>query len=175
MPAVDEHALRAHLIQQPRRPASPLVVTMADWIADPDGLFVADFDLLTRLPGLEELDIVATPACSASGFHQRLHDWLPGLDTEDANSLGLRLSVPRSPRQYGRTVTGMDSPRPRRGAGRCRSPCGSMRFCGLHAVVFARPLPDLYLACEVFGGAGIPAQAVDPLPLAAEPATAAWI
>jgi RecB family exonuclease len=41
------------------------------------------------------------------------------------------------------------------------------------AVVFARPLPYLYLAPDVFGGARIPYQAVDTLPLAAEPAAAA--
>jgi RecB family exonuclease len=42
-----------------------------------------------------------------------------------------------------------------------------------HAIVFARRLPYLYLAREVFGGARIPYQAVDALPLAAEPAAAA--
>ena len=41
------------------------------------------------------------------------------------------------------------------------------------AVVFKRPLPYLYLAREVFGGSGIPYQAFDALPLAAEPFAAA--
>ena len=41
------------------------------------------------------------------------------------------------------------------------------------AVVYKRPLPYLYLAREVFGGAGIPYQAFDALPLAAEPFAAA--
>ena len=41
------------------------------------------------------------------------------------------------------------------------------------AVVFKRPLPYLYLAPEVFGGARIPYQAFDALPLAAEPFAAA--
>ena len=41
------------------------------------------------------------------------------------------------------------------------------------AVVFKRPLPYLYLAREVFGGAGLPYQASDALPLAAEPFAAA--
>jgi RecB family exonuclease len=41
------------------------------------------------------------------------------------------------------------------------------------AVVYKRPLPYLYLAREVFGGAGIPYQTTDTLPLAAEPFAAA--
>src|SRR5205814_9318713 len=40
-------------------------------------------------------------------------------------------------------------------------------------VVFKRPLPYLYLARDVFGGAGIPYQTFDGLPLAAEPFAAA--
>src|SRR5205085_11772387 len=41
------------------------------------------------------------------------------------------------------------------------------------AVVFERPLPYLYIARDVFGGARIPYQLSDALPLAAEPVTAA--
>ena len=37
----------------------------------------------------------------------------------------------------------------------------------------ARPLPYLYLAREVFAGAGLPFEALDTLPLAAEPYAAA--
>ena len=37
------------------------------------------------------------------------------------------------------------------------------------AVVFQRPLPYLYLARSVFADAGQPYQALDSLPLAAEP------
>ncbi|MCX6553193.1 MAG: hypothetical protein NTY02_19690, partial [Acidobacteria bacterium] len=36
-----------------------------------------DFDLLTRLPGLNRLDVVATEAVLASGFEQRVRVWLP--------------------------------------------------------------------------------------------------
>ena len=53
---------------------------MPDWIADAEGLYQADFDLLTRIPGVESLDIVATERVLASGFHERLHTWWPGLD-----------------------------------------------------------------------------------------------
>jgi hypothetical protein len=59
--ACDEHLLREWLVAQPAPdPVRHVVVTVADWIADSDGLYVADFDLLARLPGLESLDIVAT-------------------------------------------------------------------------------------------------------------------
>ena len=51
-------------------------------------------------------------------------------------------------------------------------PCPRTRFDRV-AVVFKRPLPYLYLAREVFGGAGLPYQASDALPLAAEPFAAA--
>src|SRR5687768_7650063 len=61
-------------------PYRHIVVTVPDWIADPDGLFVADFDLLTRMPGVEAIDVVCTETVLESGFHQRLHDWLPGLE-----------------------------------------------------------------------------------------------
>jgi len=44
------------------------------------GLYVADFDLLTRLPGLLKLDAVSTERVLASGFHERLHTWWPGLE-----------------------------------------------------------------------------------------------
>ena len=41
------------------------------------------------------------------------------------------------------------------------------------AVVFQRPLPYLYLARQVFADAEVPYQALDALPLAAEPFAAA--
>jgi hypothetical protein len=91
---VDEHGLRSHLIQHAAgSPLRRVVVAVGDWIADPGGLFAVDFDLLTRVSGLEELDVVATSGLLGSGFDQRIHDWLPGLDTVDASSLGVRASL----------------------------------------------------------------------------------
>ena len=73
--------LRELLIARPpSNPIREIIVTVADWIADPAGLYLADFDLLTRLPGLEEVDVVATTALLESGFHQRIHEWLPGIE-----------------------------------------------------------------------------------------------
>src|SRR5262249_39399287 len=82
----DEHTLRALLIATAARdPIRHVVVTVADWIAETEGLFVADFDLLTRIPGLARLDVVATERVLASGFDERIHDWLPG--AEDVRGL----------------------------------------------------------------------------------------
>ena len=63
----------------PRR-VGHVIVTVPDWIADPAGLFVADFDLLNRLPNLAAIDIVSTEGALASGFHERLHNWWPGIE-----------------------------------------------------------------------------------------------
>ena len=74
----DEHMLRERLIAEPAAaPVRHVVVTVGDWISDADGLFAADFDLLTRLPGLERIDVVASEQLLASGFHERLERWLP--------------------------------------------------------------------------------------------------
>ena len=82
--ACDEHVLREHLLaERSLSPPSSIVVTVADWIAEPNGLYVCDYDLLSRMPGIETIDLIATEATLASGFHQRLHDWLPGLEESD--------------------------------------------------------------------------------------------
>jgi RecB family exonuclease len=79
--ACDEHLLRdALLAGAALDPVRRIVVTMPDWIGDPDGLHVADFDLLARIPGLETLDIVATEGVLASGFDERLQQWLPEIE-----------------------------------------------------------------------------------------------
>ena len=67
-----------------------VVVTVPDWIADPDGLFVADFDLLARIARPPTIDIVCTEAVLGSGFHERLHGWWPGLDELDGHRPGGR-------------------------------------------------------------------------------------
>ena len=51
--ACDEHSLRERLMAEPAAaPVRAVIVTVADWIAEPGGLCVADFDLLARLPDL---------------------------------------------------------------------------------------------------------------------------
>ena len=166
--------LRAHLVRQSTAaPLRRVVVAVCDWIADPHGLFAADFDLLSRLPGLEQLDIVATTGLLRSGFDQRVHDWLPGLDEIEATELGAAPSpVPRmlAPDREDGVPVWVRRDREEELVAIARR---AGERLDRTAVVFARPLPYLYLAREVFGSAKIPYQAVDTLPLAAEPAAAA--
>jgi len=87
--ACDEHTLRDRLASElALDPVRHVIVTIGDWIADPDGLHLADFDLLTRLPGAEAIDVVSTNGLLASGFHQRIHDWLPGIEEVAGRDLG---------------------------------------------------------------------------------------
>jgi RecB family exonuclease len=173
--ALDEHGLRERLVATASPdPIRDVVVTVADWIADPDGLFVADFDLLTRLPGLETIDIVATTGTLASGFHQRVHDWLPGLSETDAEALGV--GGPWEAPVW--SVPGIEEPslafvrrdREEELVAVARRVASDPAPA---AVVFRRPLPYLYLARKVFADAGVAYQAHDALPLASEPFIAA--
>ena len=186
----DEHTLRERLIAEPAAaPVGHVVVTVADWIADDQGLYVADFDLLTRIPGLERLDIVATEMMLGSGFHERLHTWWPGLD-EVTQSQVTQSNVAQAFRPALRpaliTPTGAPPDEPwwtfrdreeelvaiaRQLKADRRS--GEAVPLDRTAVVFKRPLPYLYLAGEVFGAAGIPYRTSDALPLAAEQTAAA--
>jgi RecB family exonuclease len=168
--ACDEHTLREFVIARP--PGSPVrhvVVTVADWIADPDGLFVADFDLLTRIAGLEQLDIVATEAMLGSGFHERLHTWWPGLDEVEAAEIGVELNRARpslaTPGADALWFTVRDREEELIDIARQFSGPRPERL----AVVYKRPLPYLYLAADTLGAAGIPHQSSDARPLAAEP------
>ena len=198
--AFDEHLLRARLIEKPiSPPPAHIVVTVADWIADPDGLFVADFDLLARMPGVQTIDIIATEATLASGFHQRLHEWLPGLeettdgDASEQPAARPFLTVPPGApleqpwfvrrdreeeliaiaRRYGGHKGRPGGPEGRRYGGEMQ---GSLPFDegGVRvAVVYKRPLPYLYLAPATLGAAGLGYETADALPLAAEPTAAA--
>ncbi|SVB61002.1 uncharacterized protein METZ01_LOCUS213856, partial [marine metagenome] len=84
---LDEHGLREKLIDRGMRtPFVRIVVTTADYVADPDGLWPTDFGLLTRLPGLERIDVVATDNMLDAGFHQRVAEFLPGIEEEDVHA-----------------------------------------------------------------------------------------
>ena len=180
--ACDEHSLREHLITHPSsNPIREVIVTVSDWIADPSGLYLADFDLLTRLPALVGVDVVATAALLESGFHQRIHEWLPDIEEVDAGQL--QIAVPAG----SRPTLDVPAVEPHRIAfierDREEELISITRRLSLDghnrpsldrvAVVFKRPLPYLYLAREVFGTAALPYQAFDALPLAAEPFAAA--
>jgi ATP-dependent helicase/nuclease subunit B len=174
---IDEHGLRQRLVSGEGVGADStyrhVVVTVADQAADPRGLWLADFDLLARVPGLERLDVLVTEHVLAAGFHERIHDALPGIEElrtgtsaamptlavpEDAPD-GCLWHVARDREEelalVARTIKAGGTPASRT------------------AVVFQRPLPYLYLARRVFDDARIPWQALDALPLAAEPFAAA--
>jgi RecB family exonuclease len=178
--ACDEHALRDHLIAEPTHPPPRhIIVTVQDWIADPDGLFAADFDLLARLPGVEAIDIVCTEALLGSGFHDRLHGWWPELD--EANGADIAGRLPEI-RPVLLTPAGGEPDRPwftlRDREEELLSIArqilaDSSTSLDRQAVVYKRPLPYLYVAPESFGAAAIAYQTSDALPLAAEPTAAA--
>ena len=180
--ACDEHGLREQLMTRSSpSPIREVVVTLGDWIGDPGGLYLADFELLTRLPGVEAVDIVATTGLLESGFHQRIHEWLPGIEEVEAADLNLgapatarpRLALPRADPDQPVFVCRDREEELIAVARRLRTGAGDHASLGRVAVVFKRPLPYLYLAREVFGSAGLPYQAFDALPLAAEPFAAA--
>jgi RecB family exonuclease len=188
----DEHMLRDRVIAEPAvDPVSQVLVTVADWIADAEGLYAGDFDLLTRIPGLERLDIVCTERVLASGFHERLHTWLPGIEETSTTGFGSResgfvkptLIVPGDSQSSIRnSQSGMPwwSFRDREEelvavSRSCRAAARSGRSAALDrtAVVYKHPLPYLYAAAGVFRSAGLSYQTTDTLPLAAEPTAAA--
>jgi RecB family exonuclease len=195
--AVDEHALRERLIAEAApKPLRHAIVAVSDWIADPDGLYVADFDLLTRIPGLDALDIVTTEAMLGSGFDERLNSWLPGLETlsigggrarvrptlmtpsdsagalwftrrdREEELISIARQIKRDRADSGLGAGGEDA------TADVKPRVGCVPLDRI-AVVFKRPLPYLYLAEETLGAAGIPFRISDALPLAAEPTAAA--
>jgi RecB family exonuclease len=178
---IDEHALRAFLLSEAyRSPYRHLVVTVADQAADSRGLWPVDFDLLSRMSGLERIDIVATEAVLSAGWHQRLHDALPGLDEQHLAEPAVPplLAAPPAGDQGDAPVVFVCRDREEELAGTARRIKRQARAGGpirleRVGVVFQRPLPYLYLARQVFGAARIPYQAADALPLAAEPFAAA--
>jgi ATP-dependent helicase/nuclease subunit B len=181
----DEHTLREQLIAEPAAdPVRRIIVTIPDWIADADGLYQADFDLLTRIPGLESLDIVSTERVLASGFHERLHSWWPGLEEVGAEQVVVQAFRPATPVLVAPPGASPDESwwtlrdREEELIAVARQLKADRRIgdavpLDRVAIVYKHPLPYLYAAVEIFGGAGIPYQMSDALPLAAEPTSAA--
>jgi hypothetical protein len=200
----DEHGLRERLMAEPAlSPIRHVVVTIPDWIADAEGLYQADFDLLTRIPGLQSLDIVSTDRVLASGFHERLHTWWPGL--EETDLAGLKPCATDGEVAHLKGTQGVEVAQPFRAAkpvlmtppnGVPDEPWWTLRDreeelvaiarqlkadrrtgdaapIDRTAIVYKKPLPYLYAAAEIFGASGIPYQMSDALPLAAEPTAAA--
>ncbi|MEW6321291.1 MAG: PD-(D/E)XK nuclease family protein [Acidobacteriota bacterium] len=179
--ACDEHACRERLVAEAApHPLARLVVTVADAIADANGLWPADLLLVSRLPGLASLEIVATEATLGAGFLERVHAALPELEEITVDRAAAPLPVLRTPGTASAASPSVAEYRDREDelAGVARRLKRARRdgdASALHrtALVVARPLPYLYLARDAFDGAGIPFEALDTLPLAAEPYAAA--
>ena len=179
---LDEHQLRQRLLHHPlRSPYTHIVIAVADCVAEREGLWPADFDLLTRLPLLTRIDVVATEESLAAGFHERVHQLLPGIVEERISvEAGLKTRLHQSPALLAPAVaTGelyfrsRDREDELANIVRRLKSAEDGKALGPTAVVFKRPLPYIYLARAVFESAGIPYQTSDALPLAAEPYAAA--
>ena len=175
---LDESRCRERLLSTRLRPAvERMIVTVPDSIADAaSGLWPADFDLLSRLHDLTSVDIVATGGVLDAGFRERLENQLPGAEDvrwpdADCDEPTLAEAAPdrtvltaRDREEelvsFARAVKGDAGP---------PDEAGRRAVSGRVALVFQRPLPYLYLAGPALGGAGIPYQTVDAMPLAAEP------
>ena len=168
--AADEHVLRSLLAATPSAaPLKHLVIAVGDRPFDPDGYWPADVTLITTMPGLEGIDVVSTAGVLESGFEDRLKLAFVELEiVEDA-------TPPHSPTLVVPSDEAAFTYRDREDeleavARRLKHARVDLDRAGL---VVARPLPYLYLAKEVFAGAGISFEALDTLPLAAEPYAAA--
>jgi RecB family exonuclease len=173
---MDEHVLRRALLRdQPALPVDHVIVAVADHPSDPRGLWPADFDLLGRLRGLERLDIVVTDETHDAGFRERVEGELPGIeaahwDGPDSDRASLVIRPPGDAEAV--CWTSRDREEELRDvARRIRQRAGETggEIRESVAVVFARRLPYLYLARQVFPEAGVPFQTFDALPLGAEP------
>jgi RecB family exonuclease len=175
--ALDEHALRERLLAG-TAPAAyrRVIVTVADQAADRNGLWPADYDLLSRAPGIQAVDILATEAQLAAGLHDRLARVLPGIEIVESGpgSPPPTLLVPEPPpgATAPRWFTSRDREEELADVVRQRRGGGSHPL-DRTAIVYQRPLPYLYVARQLLPDAGLPYQALDALPLAAEPFAAA--
>jgi RecB family exonuclease len=174
----DEHMLRARLVaEMPRRPYRHIVLTVTDEAFEPYGLSPADWDLLTRIPGLDRLDVIVTDTVLAGALHERIHRMLPGIEEiHDEAALDRQLPVLVIP-ATGRAVH-VARDREEEVASVARRVkhavrLGELSSPGQAALVVRQRLPYVYVAREILRSAGVPCQTFDALPLASEPYAAA--
>ena len=171
--SVDEHVLRAEAIATAAaRPWRHAVIAVGDRSRDPYGFTHVDWDLVSRLPGLERIDVVVTNTALAGPFHERIHQLLPGIveqhvQADDGVSPVLRVpgggALVHLARDREEEVAGFARWVKQTARAHPGAPLDRM------ALVFRQPLPYVYVAREVLRSAGIPCQMFDALPLAAEP------
>ena len=181
---LDEHGLRALLLDPGSglRPVHDrLIVTVADRAADPRGLYACDFDLFTRLAGISRLEVIATENQLAAGFHERVHQLLPGIAEERFTTRAALpvLVAPETTEPAQQWFVCRDREEElvelvRWLKHRAASPHEHLRPSALDrfGIIYQRPLPYLYLAQQVLGDGRVPYQALDALPLSAEPIAA---
>ena len=174
----DEHSLRARLVADPSpRPLRHVVLTVVDEGFNAYGLYPADWDLLTRVPGLERLDVIVTDTVLAGALHERMHQMLPGIEEvryEPRESR--RRPVLLIPPGGGFVHVARDREEEVAGLARRVKAAvrrGALSSPGRAALVVHRRLPYVYVAREVLRSAGVPSQMFDAWPLAAEPYAAA--
>jgi len=173
---LDEQRMRSLLVtRRALRPLNRLIVAVGDRTGDADGLWPADFDLLARVPGLEEIDVVATDAALDAGLHVRLQDLLPGFEELRFGAAAVPPTLVAPPTDAltfvfrDREEEVADAARRIKVAATETQDTRAER----HAIVCQRPLPYVYLARRLFESAGVPYEALDTVPLAAEPYAAA--
>ena len=175
----DDHVLRRDVLAGPlARPYRHVVVTVADRAVDRHGLLPADWDLLARAEGVEQLDLLVTDRRLAGALHERIHSLLPGLEeVRFESNAGICEPVVAVPDDARRVFVARDREEEvRTVARRLKHAVRAGRLGALSraALVVHQPLPYTYLAQSVFGSAGAPCQLFDTLPLAAEPFSAAF-
>ena len=171
---LDEHRLREYLENSTATCFERAIVTLPDHVASPAGLWPADYDLLSRLPGLRQIDVVATERVLSSGFLERLLDRLPGIEEHpaaDRSAPQPKLVGTSDDRTY---FAWRDREEELRAVVRSVKRLGKESTVSARVgVVYRRPLPYLYLARQLFAQAGVPFESYDSLPLASEPYAAA--
>lgn len=173
----DEHVARARLLStSAAKPIRHVVIAIGDRPFDPDGYWPADVTMLTTIPGLETIDIASTDSVLDAGYRDRLRlafvEIEEGPSQRAASYEGPSLVVPGDALafSYRDREDELEGVARRIKADRRH---GVKRPLDRIGLLVARPLPYLYLARDVFAGAGIPYEALDTLPLAAEPYAAA--
>ena len=174
----DEHVLRARLVAETStRPYRHAVLSVTDESFEPYGMNPADWDLLTRIPRLERLDVVVTDTMLAGALHERIHRMLPGIE-EVRGETPLDRSLPVLVIPPGGGLVHVARDREEEVAGVARRVKhavrqGALASPGQVALIVRQRLPYAYVAREVLRSAGVPCQMFDALPLAAEPFAAA--
>jgi RecB family exonuclease len=174
----DEHDLRRLIATEAAlRPYRHVVIAVADGSVDPHGLTPADWDLLSRAPGIERLDILVTDRRLAGALHERMHSLLPGIQEVrfDSNHPWEQPAV-SVPDQESRVFVVRDREEEIAAfARRVKKARRDGRLSALDhaALVVHQPLPYVYLARSVLGSGRLDCQLFDTLPLAGEPYAAA--